>query len=366
MGALASQRIVVGHDQARGAVIGHERADRKAAESPGQASPELRIGNATGEEQIDGGGEVAGVLQEKRPLFREEDLEALADRNLRLVGFDLAEVGLGSKIEHQAVFEDELGIQATIHFGAACSEARCGGIAQVEATKGAKEAIGNELHVAARRDLLQATQVCGLAGQPDDILRHPRPESLLEVAGDIALQQNAPGLHIGIGKSQALERHGDPNDVPLRRELAARVPHSIEAEVLVPIGFVVNAVALHAQRVDLELVHAVVLVEGVEPQINEVVAEDVVAGGEVSANLAWIVETNEDHIQVLVVIAKIGDGLLCRGRAIIGTPLTEVLGNRQLPLPLGAGLHGEEVFQRGSFGDAGDAQRGWLRLSPGV
>ena len=78
----------------------------------GEADPELRVHDATAEEEVDGRLEVAGVLQEERSPLREEDLEALVDRHLGLVGLHLAEVGVHGGVEDQAVAEDALEVQA--------------------------------------------------------------------------------------------------------------------------------------------------------------------------------------------------------------------------------------------------------------
>ncbi len=55
--------------------------------------------------------EVVAVLQKKRALLGEKHSETLVDRNLRLIGFDLAEVRIDGRVEHETVVQNELRVQ---------------------------------------------------------------------------------------------------------------------------------------------------------------------------------------------------------------------------------------------------------------
>ena len=72
------------------------------------------MNDPTGEKQVDGGIEVIRVLEKERTLFREEDLKALVDGHLWLVGFDLAEIGFNGCVQNQAVLDDELRIESAV------------------------------------------------------------------------------------------------------------------------------------------------------------------------------------------------------------------------------------------------------------
>ena len=71
---------------------------------------QTRLVDTPREEQIERRGEVIGVLEKERPQFGKKDLEALVDRDLRLVGLDLAEIGIDSQVQRDPVLEDELGV----------------------------------------------------------------------------------------------------------------------------------------------------------------------------------------------------------------------------------------------------------------
>src|SRR5205823_9178152 len=84
-----------------------------------------------------------------RTLLGEEDFAALADGDLRLVGFNLAEIGLDGSVQNQTVLDDEFRIQTTIELCRTRIESWKVRISQIKATERTKQAIGYELHVAA-------------------------------------------------------------------------------------------------------------------------------------------------------------------------------------------------------------------------
>ena len=94
--------------------------------------------------------EKIGIFQEERTLLREKDLEALVNRVLRLIGLYLREIGIDGGVEHQAVVENNLGIQAGLALGVDPVKARLTRIAIIHRTEVAERGIGNELQVAAR------------------------------------------------------------------------------------------------------------------------------------------------------------------------------------------------------------------------
>src|SRR5437868_1237173 len=105
--------------------------------------------NTTGEHQVDWGCEVIAVLQEEGTFLGKEHFEALIDRDLRLVGLDLAEVRINGSIQHEAVVQDELGVEADIRFQPAPFKKRVIGIALVDIAKPSQKGVRNELHIPA-------------------------------------------------------------------------------------------------------------------------------------------------------------------------------------------------------------------------
>ena len=72
-----------------------------------------------------------------------------------------------------------------------CLEAYAGGWAIAER---AQEAVGNQLQVSSRRDILHAPQGGGLIQLAVDARRNMRPSSYLIEAGNVAPEGDAPGL----------------------------------------------------------------------------------------------------------------------------------------------------------------------------
>ena len=93
---------------------------------------------------------VIRVLLEKRPRLRKENFEALVNRDLRLIGFDLAEVGIGSGVDGKLVFEHELCIEPDLTECCALRVENIAGIARVNFSERAPNGIGDELNVPAR------------------------------------------------------------------------------------------------------------------------------------------------------------------------------------------------------------------------
>ena len=134
-----------------------------------------------------------------------------------------------------------------------------------------EQPVGDELNVAARRDVLESLQVAALLHPARFPAAHARPDRELVVALDEASQDQAPGLLCVAGKPDALEGDGRQDDVAVRGDPALGVPEGV------PTGIVLHAVGdvavrLHAVGVDVEPVHVPVVVEGVDVQDHAVVA----------------------------------------------------------------------------------------------
>jgi len=78
----------------------------------GDARPGAGIGDAPRKEQVHGRLEVARVLDEEGSLLREEHLEPLVDRHLRLVRLHLAEVRVDRAVQRDGIPDHGLQVQA--------------------------------------------------------------------------------------------------------------------------------------------------------------------------------------------------------------------------------------------------------------
>ena len=272
---------------ARRAVVDHQRARRPLPVLAGHPRAELRIPHPPREEQRQRRVEEVGVLEEERPLLREEDLEALVDRHLRLVGLDLAEVGVDGEVEGDRVARHQLHVDA----GAALVLAHVGCGVRIEEARPGEGAVGQDLDVAAGRDVGDAVGGGELGDEPAHALRAARPVVGLVVRPDRPHQRQAPLLRAGAildREPQRLEGHGDQHHVAVVGQLPPRIPLRVEAEVLAE-GFRDDAVALDAERRREEEVGALPVVERVEIDPDHVVRAEVLAllhaGADVAARL---------------------------------------------------------------------------------
>ena len=161
-GPIARIRIGGRQSLAGGPVVAGQDADSPRARFARQPEAELGMSNAARKHEIDGGREEVAVFEKERPLFGKEDLEALVDRDLRLVGFHLAEIGIHGGIEDEAAMQNELAIQADIGLESAALEERMVRVALVDVSEAAEEPVRNQLHVAGRGYVLQASCRGGL------------------------------------------------------------------------------------------------------------------------------------------------------------------------------------------------------------
>ena len=108
-GVLKIERVAGRDCVARLSVIGCEQSNIRVADFAGHSNSVLRVHDGTCVDENDGRIEVAGILKEKWPQLRKVDGEALVDGELRLIGLDVAEIGVDGCVDHDAVFKDEFG-----------------------------------------------------------------------------------------------------------------------------------------------------------------------------------------------------------------------------------------------------------------
>src|SRR5215469_546306 len=154
--AIARMRIGGRQSLAGGAVVAGQDADSPGARFARQPEAELGMSNAARKHEIDGGREEIAVFEKERPLFGKEDLEALVDCDLGLVGFYLAEIRVYGRIQHETAMQNELAIQTDIRFERATLEHGVVRVALVDVSEAAEEPVRNQLHVAGRGYVLKA------------------------------------------------------------------------------------------------------------------------------------------------------------------------------------------------------------------
>ena len=214
-GAPAGIRIVRIESRARRPVVDGQHSQVPVAQFSGDASAEFGVDDAARKEEILRRRKIAVVLQKEGTLLREDHLEALVHRDLRIVGFHLAEIGIERDVQRERVVNHRLGVQprAEVRLAAEGRHARVGLIQKV---RPAESGIRNQLQIAPRRDVLQAGHLGQLRHEARYLLGDIRPEGILVVGGDAAVQPEAPGLHGLRGKAQAAEGNRHHGDVSLR------------------------------------------------------------------------------------------------------------------------------------------------------
>ena len=146
--------------------------------------------DAAAEEQIDFTGiadaEEAGVLEEERPLLREEQREAI-EVDLLIVDLDLREVGVDGRVERQARREAVFQVAAEIEIGLGIDRALAGRERVAERVRrDAEVAQRRRLHAADRSGQRQPIEI--------ELPRNRRPVGALVAAADVALEIDAPRL----------------------------------------------------------------------------------------------------------------------------------------------------------------------------
>ena len=104
---------------ARGAIVDRQQAHAPAAQLAGEAAAELGVDDAAGKQERFRCHEVTVVLEKEGAFFRETNFEPLVDGHLRIVGFDLAEIGIERDIERERLVDYRFGVEAGASFGVA-------------------------------------------------------------------------------------------------------------------------------------------------------------------------------------------------------------------------------------------------------
>ena len=117
-------------------------------------------------------------------------------------------------------------------------------------------------------------------------------------------ERSPPGLYVGVGKAQALERNRHFDLIPRVGNLSFRLENEVEPHILV-IGR--NAgVALDTERVRGDEVERLAVAVGVEDHPRIVVLPDRVAVAEVGPDGRRIVLDDVGDVEVFVVVSQVG------------------------------------------------------------
>src|SRR5258708_62359 len=193
-----------------------------------------------------------------------------------MVGLDLAEVGIGSRVDDELVCEYQVGVQAHLPEGGSTRVEDVVRIVQVKFLERARNAVGYELNVPARRNFLQTGSRALLIEPSLDAAGIRRPEGVFTRAGNLAVQQDSPGLRVAGGEAQAAKRDRKPYHKTSMGSFHRRVPDRIERWVEI-LTLRPNGIRLHTQRICQKGVGVPMVMEGIEHDLDCVVVEDVLA-----------------------------------------------------------------------------------------
>ena len=193
---------------ARRLIVGDEEADGGLANLAGNFRAVAWVDDRAGVHDRDRAGDVEDFLslEEERTQFLEEQREALVQVDLRAVRFNLREVGVEGEVERQVRGEPVFHAEAPfLDVGVAERPGR--GVAQLAADR---RDGGQDLEVAAHRELTHAVERAHLREEAEHVARDRRPDDALVLALDLALDLEAPVVRriAARGVAQALERNG--------------------------------------------------------------------------------------------------------------------------------------------------------------
>jgi len=282
-GAMQVQGIAGGVGFAGLAVVDGEEAEIGSADFAGHADAVLGVHNIARVDQQDGRGEVIGVFEEERTEFGEIDRVALIDGELRLVGFDVAEVGVDGSVKDDAVFENVFGFAAA---GALEMPGAPVGIERIEVDQFAfvlHKPVGVQLEIVGSGDAFDAVHGAFLAEHAGSAGGDPGPEVDLAVARQAAHEYDAPVLRRG-SEAEAAERNGHQRHPAGRGDAGFRVPDLVVAivgggGVIGTGGIGPGGVGLNACRVEFKQDAALTILKRIEDDGDGIVAGHIFAAG---------------------------------------------------------------------------------------
>ncbi len=310
---------VVRRRATRRAVVHRETTHCPATQLAGEASTETGIDDAPREKQVDRRLEVARVLGEERSLLREEDLEALVHRHLRIVGLDLAEVRVDRRIDRQPVPDDHLGVHADPPVSLVAKGRPTG----IEEASPRPNRVGVDLDVAPGRDPRKSTQRAELRDETLNTLGNVGPVHLFVVALNHTPDRDPPGLRLLVLEAQTPEGDRHADDVAVGRQPAFGGPHGIEAQVLL-LAFGQYSIPLNSERIRCEDVRMLEVEERVEVDGHLIIGVDVLPARDRGTHLFPFILADEHDIQPRIVVAEIRNGRVAHRDAVARLSLAEL------------------------------------------
>lgn len=174
-GVFSVERIAGRDSLSRLAIVGNKKSDIRVADFSRCPDAKFRMHDVARVNEGDGRDEVVGVLQEERPQLGKINREALIDGELRLFGFDIAEVGVESAVEDNAVFQDQLDLAAGGAFKVARADKGVGGIDVDEGALVLRQRVGVQLEIVRAADAFNIVERALLAEDAGDVGGHAGP-----------------------------------------------------------------------------------------------------------------------------------------------------------------------------------------------
>src|SRR5712691_4213642 len=210
------------------------------------------------------------MFREERPLFREKNLKPLVHRDLGIVRFNLPKVRIDGGIQHQAVFDHDLGVESGFGFHMLAGKTVSGRIPFIQGTKGAHGAVGNELHVSPGRDSFKTLEGTFLREPALKLATDGRIIRTLAVTGNHAGQDYPPVGGCLLAEAQRLEWNLKQHYVSAAGDFSFRAPDRVPT-VIRTLILGKKAVLLDAVTVGVEDVGMAAVMERVQEHSDLVV-----------------------------------------------------------------------------------------------
>ena len=306
-------------------VVDQQRAETPGTELAGEAQSGAGIHDPAGEDQGTLGIEIVRILKEERPALVESHFETLVDRDLRFVGFHLAEVRVQGRVQHEAVLKHEFGIQPDV-FLRIVIEHRPVGRAGVQHIETARKGKRNELNVSAGRDVAHPPHDGGLIETAFDGRQVFRPMGLLAQPWNSPLEHDPPLLLFGIRKPQGPQGDGQFHHVAGILTPGVRIPDRLVGTI--EIGLLGNfrpaPIHLNAPWRRREPVGRALVVEGIDEHAHRVVVTDVFPWRQVRPDQCrFAIEGQEYCVDIPVVVGDVNRRVVARRPTVIGFALHE-------------------------------------------
>jgi hypothetical protein len=205
--ARAESGVALDHRLAGTEVVDAQHSYGPAPQFARKPSAVLRLDDVVGVVEVDRSHEIAAVLDEEWPHFGEIGWKALVG-NCRIVNADLAEVRIDRGIQHQAIVQDELGVEPAIALQMLVFKVRIDGIDGVQLAQAARDGVRLKLHVLPAPHVAETLDFHILREASGDVVIAARPEVALVGVRHVALEDDAPGAHLtglALGKVEAGE-----------------------------------------------------------------------------------------------------------------------------------------------------------------